>query len=715
MRLRPHIPALLVVLVVGCPESMTTTDASSDAPTSHAPLPPTPPSAPAAPVLTPCPTAWREIAVDGVTACEPFAEETTPRCDADEILVHGRPTGLACEPASPCPSGEWPDDAPSDAIYARAGATDGDGSRARPFGTLTEAIAAASAGGLPIMLGEGELVGGVQVRGVPSITGLCPSRTRIVDTVTTNSASLIVRAGALTLRGLALDGALYGLWLTDGADVQAEGVVAVGASSAIRLDGGAILDATRVRAESPRTNDLEQPALRLGPEATATVRASTLIGGGSLAYGYRRMSDPSEVFATLVIEDSTLLDAEVGLAGRLEATLRRTAIDGVGVGVVTISPRTTVLEDVRARDVGVGVASDSAFVNAAGGTTTLRRVSIVGVERGLGLLVQGVSPDASLVAEDVIVARVGGDVAVQASDGASLRVDRVLVSDAQGTAIAVDGGARAEIQDATLTSLGRGSDDTFGSAIAALELGTSITVERVVARVPAYGLAVLDGAIAHASDVSISGGLGMGVQCDPSGTCNSGESLLVIDRGEVRGVLRYGVAAIAARATVRDLAIDDVVTTTTSGAPGVGVLAYLGDVDGARVRVGGVEGIGLVAIGARVALEDLEVGRTDLRACDGCASGTLGDGITCAVDGSLALSNVLVHGSARAGITAARGCLTPQFAGGVVEQNGIGVLTDESVDVSLFRTLLVRDNGTDYDRISLTLSPEELGLTDSSL
>jgi hypothetical protein len=159
-----------------------------------------------------------------------------------------------------------------------------------------------------------------------------------------------------------------------------------------------------------------------------------------------------------------------------------------------------------------------------------------------------------------------------------------------------------------------------------------------------------------------------------------------------------------------DVEIDGVATPDSSTIPGLGVLGYAGQIEGERLRIRGVEGIGLLSLGSSVILSDVEVEDTAPRDCADCASCTLGDGVTCATYAELSVTRLLVHGSARAGVTAARGCRAVSFTGGIVERNGIGVLTDESVDPTLFRTLLVRDNGTDYDRVSLTLAPEELGL-----
>ncbi|MBX7195842.1 MAG: hypothetical protein K1X94_27555 [Sandaracinaceae bacterium] len=710
--------SLVVPTLAGCPETNTSRDAASaDAAGSHTPLPPTAPTPPALPILTPCPAGWHEVTVGTATACEPFADESTPRCGADELLVHGRAAGMACEPALACPSGAWPDDAAADAVYVRAGATGGDGSRGRPFGTLAEGVSAAAAGAHPLVLGEGELTGGVQIAGIPSITGLCPERTRIVDTTTTMSAPLIVRAGNLTLRGVHLEGALYGLWLTNGAVVSAEGVVAEGLASAIRLDGGATLDGSRIRAESPRTNELEAPALRLGPEAVATLRASTVLGGGSLVYGYKRSSDASTVFATVTIEDSSLLDAPVGLAGRLEATVRRSSIDAVGVGAVTISPRTTVLEDVRARGVGVGVGADSAFVNGAGGTTRLTRVSMLGVEHGAALLALGsLAPDATVIAEDLVVSAVPADVAIHAEEGASLTLSRVGLFELGGTAIQGAGGSHVMASDVTIGLTAGGTGGLFGSAFAGMGEGTTFVIDRVSAAPVAYGLAFLDGASATASDVAIEGGLGLGVQCDPGAGCVDRDPLLVLERVSVRGAVRYGLAVIGARASVHDLDVDGVeVPDPTMAAPGLGVLAYAGGLAAERVRIQRVSGIGMIALGSTIEARSVEVAATRLRACPSCASGTLGDGMTCATDGELRVSDFTIRGSERAGLTAASGCRPPSFGVGVLEENGIGILTDESVDAALFRSLLVRGNGTDYDRTNLSLGAAELGLSDSSL
>lgn len=702
----------LAVTSVGCPETTGPSDAAStDATAVAAPTPPAAPSPAAAPALTPCPRGWREADVGGVTACEPFGEDAAVRCGAEEIHVHGRAAGAACEAALACPEGEWPDDAPADAVHARAGAVDGDGTRARPFGTLAAALAAASSAGRPIVLGEGELAGGVQVRGVPSITGLCPARTRIVDTATTSSAAIIARPGVpLTIRGVHLEGALYGLWVTRGASVTGEGLVANGASSAVRLDGGASAELRRLRAQTPLSSDFVHAALRVGPGSTLTVHEATLLGGGSLVYSYG--DDPATDVATVTVEDATLLDSPIGLAGYHDVTLRRAAIENVDLGVLTISPRRAVLEDVRARD--VARPSDSAFLFASGGTIELRRVSLLGLPRGGAILARNVegsfARDARIEASDVIVDDVGGDVAIQVEADTSLALTRALVTRAGGTAVLATTGGRLTLTDLTIRGTTASPDAAFGHGVAVDGPGASATIERLVAAPALATILAHDEALVRATDVDVEGGLGLAAQCVQLSACASGEPMLVLERARIRDVTRYGVASIVSRVRLVDVDVDGVVAQASSTIVGLGVLAYAGRIEGERLRVRGVAGIGVLSLGSTVTLADVEVDQTSTRDCDGCASGTLGDGVSCATDGELSVTRLLVHGSSRAGVMAARGCRTASFTGGVVERNGIGVLTDESVDATLFRTLLVRDNGTDYDRVSLTLAPEELGL-----
>lgn len=713
--LATHLVLVLVLACAACDGAAPVPDASApDGAAAREPLPPAPPTAPALPALTPCPAGWSVATIAGVEACEPFGGVDAARCGAEDVLVPGG--SGRCEPALACPAGAWPDDSPADAVYVRAGATGGDGSPDRPLGTLAEAVSLASASGRALVLGEGELTGGVQIRNIPAIVGLCPARTRIVDAVTTNSAALIVRAGTVTIRGVHLTGALYGLWLTSGALATVDGVVAEGPSSAIRLDGGATLEATRARAESPSTNDLTDPTLRLGPGATATLRSSTLVGGGSLAYGYRRAADPDDAHATLTLEDSALLDAPIGVAGRLDATLRRCAIERVGVGVVTISPRTTVLEDVRARSVAEAAGPDGAFIQGAGGTTELHRVVVSGVARGAAILALGsLAPDAVVTGEDVVVDDVAGDAAVHAEEGGSLTLRRVVIDRARGTAIQAGGGGRAMIEDATLTTSGTGSDGTHGSAVAGRDEGTHVDVVRAVARPRGYALALVGGAGGAVSDLDVEGGLGLGVQCDPGAGCVERAELLSIERARARGLERYGLAVIGARASARDLDVDGVSAPGSAAAPGLGVVAYAGSLAIERLRVRAVEGIAVIALGGSIEGHEVVVEDTALRDCSECASGTLGDGISCAYEGELRLSQLEVRGSARAGLSAARGCSPPTLDTGRIERNGIGILTDESIDPTLFRSLLVRDNGTDYDRRSLSLGASEVGLSGSAL
>ncbi len=714
-RAAPLCGALLVAgLSSGCAEPPASgADAGSDAPSpSRAPSPPAPP---ASPTLTPCPSGWTESALGGAAVCAPFGDAPVPDCDPYEVTLVGHPAASACQPLSPCPAGEWPEGAPADAVYARPGAIDGNGTRERPFGTLGAALASARSAARPIILGEGEFVESNQISGVPSIVGLCPERTRIRDPGTDMSAPLIVREGALELRGVSVDGALYGLWLTRGANVIAHGLSARGASAAIRLDGGSSLEADRVRAERAPSFAVEDGTLYLGPEAVLTLREATILGGGSGVYGYRRSADPPDAHSSVTLEDTVIRDTPVALAGRIDVALHRGAITRVGVGAVTISPRTTELLDVHASEVGLarlGGTAESAFVSAVGGTTTLRRVTISGVERGTAVSALGrISPDARVIAEDLVIGGVAGTIAVLATDGATIELTRALVADVGGTAIQGESG-NLTLRDVTVRATR--IEGLFGDAVAAR--GGTTAIERLAAEPARYGLILLDGASCIVEDLQIEGGRGVGVQCAPDAGCSDAAPMLVLDRARIHAVSRFGVAVVAARAELRDLDVEGVDALPDEATPGMGVFAgFGGGVVGARIRIRDVGGAGLFALeSSTLEATSLEVEGTRVRTCEGCPA-AYGDGIVCADRGLLVLSELSVRGSARAGVAAAMGCASPVLGAGTIEQNGVGILTDESVDATAFRSLLVRDNGTDYDRTMLSLGAAEVGLSPESL
>jgi hypothetical protein len=102
------------------------------------------PASPSSPVFTPCPDGWREVTADGApTVCDPFPASGPEECATDEAHFPGTP---GCAPVTTsCPADGFPSDLPAGAtvLFVDAASSGGDGTRAMPFATIEEAIAAA--------------------------------------------------------------------------------------------------------------------------------------------------------------------------------------------------------------------------------------------------------------------------------------------------------------------------------------------------------------------------------------------------------------------------------------------------------------------------------------------------------------------------------------------------------------------------------------------
>lgn len=705
----------LVVLALGaCAGPAGTGDASPPDGPSFAIAPPArvdPPD------LTPCPPGWREVALRDATVCEPWGDDRAPSCAAEELAVLGRPAGEACEPAMPCGTEEWPDDPTPTAIYARPGALDGDGTAARPFGTITAAASAARAAGsavTEIVLGEGEFVEAVRVGGPLTIRGLCPERTRVRDPATSSSAAIAVASGTVHLSGVGVRGEVYGLWMNGGATLVAEGVTAWGRESAVRVDGGATFDATRLRADRPVVVDNAYPTILVGPTATVALRASTLSGGGGAIYGYGRPTDPTDPFSVITIEDSAILDTPCVYTGRSDVTLRRVAVERVGFAVAVIAPRSATFEDVRIRDAGqvvFGTPEDGAVVSSGGGHVTLRRVAISDVEAGSGLLAFGtLSPDARIDGEDVVVTDVADTTAILVSEGASIELSRLYVAEVAGSAIQSERRSSLVLRDVRVE--GTHLVGTYGDAIASFAGGT-LVVDGARLAPARTAILVADGTIATVNDLDVEGGQGIVVQCEVGSGCDAGPVMLTLHRARLHGGVRYGLAALIAPVTLSDVDIDGVEWLETTEFPGMGILSGFGaTIRGENVRVRDVEGVGMIALrGATIDARHVTVDGTRRVTCDTCGElATFGDGVVCAEEGVLVLDDLTARGSERAGFAAAERCAPPTLGPGLVEHNRIGILADVSIDPAPFRMFVLRDNDEAFGSATLSITPHDLGL-----
>ncbi len=180
---------VLAAIVAGCGDDDRSRDAAVDAdaaPNDTPPDgpglaieldPPLPPEEATLPDLRPCLPGWVETtSVGGVTVCAPFGG-TRRDCEGPTMQL---PSSSECQLIGPaCPSGPFPDDAPPTAIYVLAGATGGDGTRAAPFGTIGQGVAAATAGGI-VVIGKGEYAENVVIDESLTLRGTCVAETRLL-------------------------------------------------------------------------------------------------------------------------------------------------------------------------------------------------------------------------------------------------------------------------------------------------------------------------------------------------------------------------------------------------------------------------------------------------------------------------------------------------------------------------------------------------------
>src|SRR5690606_3487486 len=79
-------------------------------------------------------------------------------------------------PWPPCGSDDFPPVVDGDAVFVRAGAVGGDGTRARPLGSLTKAM---EGGATTIVVGPGEYLRRLDVSRDLTLIGVCPERVHL--------------------------------------------------------------------------------------------------------------------------------------------------------------------------------------------------------------------------------------------------------------------------------------------------------------------------------------------------------------------------------------------------------------------------------------------------------------------------------------------------------------------------------------------------------
>jgi hypothetical protein len=689
-------------------------DAGHEAYTITDPAPPDPPAAPS----SSCPDGWRARDVGGVIACEPWAQDSAPRCADDELAI----PGVGCERIDTCPADGWPVDLPADdVIYVQEGATDGDGTRARPYGTLQQGLDAARGTTKIVALAAGAYDSGstVEMRNT-ELRGACATGTIVTnDETSVSSSALTVYHASAVISGVTFRGGGQVLWLAPNAHVEARDLrVEATLTTAIRLDNGAGFDGERVKMVGVTTDARRgYGTVNLRLHTSFTLQSSTIQGGSTAIGVYGIEGDPDSYDNEVSLTDTAIMDSTLGVVAWADTTLERVALERMSTGVELSAGTTSALRDVRIRAMsGQGQVGALVVLEA---TAAADRVWISDGTDSAG--VRSDFEGASLVMSDVVLFDYEANAAFEAVEGGRLELSRFavrrvrgVVAESQGVSLPIDGASRSvlvmsdgDIEDVAATAVQNG-DVIRARGVARAEL------ERVRARsvARAFALSAAGGSIA-ARDCDVERSMGLLSECADSETlrCPPGHpSHIELDRVRLRDMQSFGVAVEGGTGAVRDLEVDGL----DDDDRGLGVALYAAGqltAERVRVRASTLYAIASLASGSVLTASDVQVRGTVASTCeeaDPCEPFG-GDALVCATEGSMAIERFLLAGSTRAGLLMASDCRSIALAHGSIAENGIGVLTTFGpLPERTFTDVELADNGANHQSIDVVVTPLEI-------
>jgi hypothetical protein len=396
---------------------------------------------PISPLLTCAPGWWPTPDPEGVTVCQPWPADLVRGPEDDCAYFPGAST---CQPlGSPCTGEEWATDLPDDhpVTFVRAGGgPGGSGTRAAPFGSLAEALAAAEPGAI-LALGRGAFDEVVAVTQAVTLWGACVRETSVGSSVAAfGEGTVTVGVTGAHVRNLRITGARPGVVvLEDGALSIRDVLFSAPVDTAVWVRGGELT--------------LERAAIRdvAGP-GPASARALRLEPGS-------------------------------------RATLSQVALERTrGTALFAVGPETTVaLDRVSVRETAPGGITQPALL--AGNAALSLRSTAVECTAGTAVTVAG--PLGTLTMTDTWIGAEASDGACQAMGqglvvrvGAAAELERVVVDRAGPIAIHVGDDAPEEGPSTLLLRDGviRRSRSAEGELAAGLlaDGGAEVVLERVV-------------------------------------------------------------------------------------------------------------------------------------------------------------------------------------------------------------------------------------------
>ena len=536
-------------------------------------------------------------------------------CKAGMIAVPG---DTSCHEVAPCGSGKWgdipvePDTQYVDGTYA---GMDSDGTSAKPWPTIQEAIAAAAKGAI-VAIAEGSYAEDLVVKSKDvRLWGRCPALVEVLGQSETGAVFIRGGASGTEIRDLAIRGPQIGLVLSGSLDVVLDRVWIHGTGwRAIDIEAG--LGPTSARVE----RSLFEGFVELGVLVQAAkleliasvVRDGKPAPGGTAGVGVTAQIDPSS-------------------GTRADATVQGSLFERNYAAGIIVQGSDAVIEGSLFRDIHAQV-SDGEF--GAGITVT---------EDG-----PAAAPSNAQIRGCVIERCVTAGIYV---GGSTAEVEATTVTDTDpsptsmggGVGLLVDAGLDTHVpSQATIRSSQLKGNHSVGIAIQ----GSTATVEgtHVIGTLP-----LPDGTA------------GAGIQVAPLVSAGLRGSL-VLSGSVLEQLLLYGIGVFGSDATIQGSVVRDVLPQQSDQTFGEGI-AVVDDErsmtrSSASVRGSVIErcnDVGAYVLGSDAVLEATVVRAT------ASVTGSFGDGL-CVFhgfgDASMRAAGMVIEASARAGVSAYGGAIS---------------------------------------------------------
>ncbi len=459
---------------------------------------------------------------EALTICLPFGGGGPADCPAGQMQSPG---ATGCEDiGTACPADGWAPDLPTDGtvVYVRAGATGGDGTRANPFGSIWDGLAAASGG--VVALAAGHYDEAVYLDDGATLWGACVRDTVLTTTAPLDVPTLLIRGAGGGLRNITIGEAdKLGVHVLEGTGVL-ENVEIHDAQGFGLLVSYGELQGHRIAVRDMRSDPMTGLGRGLQVEYGANAMIDGLVIERVIATGIWIGNEGTRASLTDVSVRDVSPYEETARAGRFgrglemsegaEVTVERAFIGHVhevGAGVegtaAVLHLRDARIEDVQSRM--VDQLSGRSLSSQLGGRLELERVSVAR-SRVCGASAHG--PDAQISFADVVIDGVSGadldgssSRAIEAFEASELTGARVAVVDGGGFGLLIgDEGSQATLEDLVFQGLaGDGASGAWGHGVHA-QTGASVELDRVrVQRAHGFGALATSRATLTVNDLRV--------------------------------------------------------------------------------------------------------------------------------------------------------------------------------------------------------------------